>query len=126
MATWTLLFSVTLCGAAWHDLRWSRFDDGEIGRYAPFDAQPVCVDAVALESPDRISAPQATPLRAIPAGERSRLVVHVTAIRDGTHWRQASGICQLTVNGHLLGVRPDDQLANFRAIGTAGPAAQSG
>ncbi len=121
MATWSLLFSVTLCGAAWHDLRWSRFDDDDIGRYAAFDAQPVCVDAVALETPDRISAPQSTPLRAIPAGERSRLVIQVTAIRDGTHWRQASGICQLTVNGHLLGVRPDDHLRIFGQLARPSP-----
>ena len=121
MATWTLLFSVTLCGAAWHELRWSWFDDGEIGRFAAFDGQPVCVDAVALETPDRISAPHSTPLRAIPAGERSRLVIQVTAIRDGTHWRQASGICQLTVNGHLLGVRPDDRLRIFGQLARPAP-----
>ena len=74
-----------------------------------------------LETPDRISAPQSTPLRAIPAGERSRLVIQVTAIRDGTHWRQASGICQLTVNGHLLGVRPDDHLRIFGQLARPSP-----
>jgi competence protein ComEC len=113
LAVWIILAAAASVAAAWHDLRWSRFHESEIGRYAPFAAQPACVEAVARETPRRVSAPEATPLRAVPSGERSRMVVHVTAVRDGTHWRPASGICQVTVNGHLLGVRPGDRLRIF-------------
>ena len=108
-----LLAAAAFTGAAWHDLRWYVFGREEIGRYARYDAEPACLRAIARESPERVSAPQPTPLRAIPGGERSRLLVELTAIRDGTAWRPACGVCQLTVNGHLLGVRAGDRLRIF-------------
>jgi competence protein ComEC len=120
-ACWLVLAAAGLCGATWHDLRWSLFGASEIGRYAAYDAAPMCVDVIALESPDRVSAPPATPLRAIPGRERSRLIVHLIAIRDGKLWRRASGICQLTVDGHLLGVEPGDHLRVFGQLARPAP-----
>jgi competence protein ComEC len=116
LAVWIILFAAALAAAAWHDLRWSLFHAGEVGRYATTDARPACVAAVARETPHRVSAPEETPLRAIPGGERSRLFVDVTAIRNGQRWQRASGICQLTVDGHLLGVRAGDQLRIFAQL----------
>src|SRR3712207_8839958 len=37
------------------------------------------------------------------------LVVELTGVRDGREWEQAAGICQLSVEGHLLGIRPGDR-----------------
>lgn len=85
VAPWVLLTAVAFAGAAWHHLRWDLFNLDEIGRYAtPHSAGPSCVEVTALESPERLSAPRATPLRAIPVVEHSRLLVAPTAIRDGT------------------------------------------
>jgi competence protein ComEC len=121
LAAGAILFAAGLCGAAWHELQWSRFHAGEIGRYARVDAQPACLDAIARETPDRVTAPQETPLRAIPTSERSRLLVQVTAIRDGTVWQPVGGFCQLTVNGHLLGVRAGDRLRIFGQLARPAP-----
>jgi competence protein ComEC len=120
-ASWPLLVAVALSAAAWHHLRWSEFSSHEISRYARFDAEPACIDAVARETPERVSAPRPTPLRAIPGGETSRLLVEVTEIRDGKSWRRASGVCQLQVNGHLLGVRSGDRLRIFGQLGRQRP-----
>ena len=113
VAAWLLLAAVSMVGAAWHDLRWRVFDNQEIARFADFDPQPAAIKAVACEAPERLLAPRPTPLRAIPVEDRSRLVVQLTAIRDGTNWIPASGDCQLTVNGHLLGVHRGDHLQVF-------------
>jgi competence protein ComEC len=121
LAAAAILFAAGFCGAAWHELQWSRFQGGEIGRYARVEAQPACLEAIARETPDRVSAPQETPLRAIPTGERSRLIVQVTAIRDGTAWQRVDGNCQLTVNGHLLGVRAGDRLRIFGQLARPAP-----
>jgi competence protein ComEC len=120
-AAWLLLAAVGLTGAAWHDLRWNFFGDGEIGRFAAYDPQPACVECVAYESPERMSAPPPTPLRAIPGVERSRLRVQLAAIRDGTTWRRATGVCELLINGHLLGIHAGDRLRVFGQLGRPAP-----
>lgn len=105
-----LLIAAGSAGAAWHHLHWSVYDRDDAVRYAGDRPSPVCIDAIALESPRRVPATSPTPLRAIPAGERSRLRIRIDRIRDATAWRRASGECELFVEGHLLGVRTGDRL----------------
>ncbi|HEX2474948.1 MAG TPA: ComEC/Rec2 family competence protein, partial [Lacipirellulaceae bacterium] len=121
LAACLILVAVALSAAAWHHLRWSSFDSAEIARFTRYDPDPACIEAIALETPERVAAPFATPLRAIPAGESSRLLVKVSGIRDGTSWRPASGLCQLQVNGHLLGLHAGDRVRIFGQLGRPRP-----
>ncbi len=116
-----LLAAAAFAGSAGHELSWFLFDRNEIGRYAAFEPGPICCEAIASESPERVSAPAATPLRAIPIGEQSRLQVELTEIRDGRDWRPVSGTCQLAVNGHLLGVHQGDRLRVFGQVARISP-----
>src|SRR5215213_6241574 len=54
-AAWLLLAAAALAGSAWHELNWFLYDEHEIGRYADFEPAPACIDAIALESPERVS-----------------------------------------------------------------------
>jgi len=121
LAMWPLLAAATLAAASWHHARWNLFDRDEVARYANYDAAPACVLAVARETPERVPAPRATPLRAIPGSERSRLVVDLMGIRDGTAWQAAAGLCQLSVEGHLLGVHAGDRLRVFGQLARPRP-----
>ncbi|HEX4414886.1 MAG TPA: ComEC/Rec2 family competence protein [Lacipirellulaceae bacterium] len=112
-ASWILLIAAALAGAAWHHRCWFNFSVDEVARYATDDPRPACIDATACESAERVAAPPRSPFRAIPAGEHSRLLVSITGIRDGKTWRPASGICQVSVQGHALGVHPGDELRIF-------------
>ncbi len=116
-----LLASTALVGAAWHHSNWFSFDRDEVARYAGYGPQPACVEAIACESAERVSAPPPTPLRAIPGSERSRLLVQVTGIRDGQTWRPASGRCRLSVEGHVLWVHPGDRLRIFGQLARPAP-----
>src|SRR4051812_5751453 len=120
-AAWILPFAAAFAGSTWHELNWFLFDRAEIGRFAPLEPEPVCLDAVACESPERVSAPTATPLRAIPVSERSRLMIEVTGVRDAANWKPASGICQLSVEGHLLGIHEGDHLRIFGKFARVAP-----
>jgi competence protein ComEC len=120
-AAWLLLCAAALAGSAWHELNWFLYNADEIGRYAAFEQAPTCIEAIALESPERVSAPPPTPLRAIPVGERSRLPIELTGIRDGAQWHPASGECQLSVEGHLLGVHQGDHLRIFGQLARVSP-----
>ncbi|TWT33690.1 ComEC family competence protein [Posidoniimonas corsicana] len=108
-----LLLSVAASAGAWHDASWRWFAADDLGRCAQPVAAPVCIEAIALESPARRAAPEPSPFRAIPGGETSRLELRVVALRDGEFWRPAAGRCLLTSNGHLLGVRAGDRVRVF-------------
>jgi competence protein ComEC len=121
LAARLLLAAAALAGSAWHELNWFLYDSHEIVRYAAFEPAPACIEAIALESPERVSAPPPTPLRAIPAGERSRVPIELTGIRDRAQWRPASGVCQFSVEGHLLGVHQGDHLRIFGQLARISP-----
>lgn len=121
LAAGLLFASAAIMGAAWHHWNWYDFDRWEVSRFANVAPKPSCVLAVARSSPERLSAPPPTPLRAIPGGERSRLLVEVTAIRDGREWRPASGVCQLTAEGHLLDIHAGDRLQVFGQLARPAP-----
>ncbi len=121
LAVWPLLAALALAGAAWHHARWHLFDRNEIARFAGLEPGPACIEAVARETPERVPAPRPTPLRAIPGTERSRLLVELTRIRGGRGWHPASGTCQLTVDGHLLGVHPGNRLRVFGQLARPTP-----
>jgi competence protein ComEC len=120
-ACWLLFVSVACLAAAWHHLNWDLFGANDVSRFAAYQPAPACITAVACESPERVSAAPPTPLRAIPGTERSRLLVEVTAIRDGRKLRAASGLCQLSVNGHMLGVHPGDTLRVYGQLSLPSP-----
>lgn len=116
MACGALLASIALGGAAWHHWQWNLFSTDELARFAIDEQTPVAIEAVVLQSPRSIAAPMPTPLRAIPINERSRMRLAVTAIRDVTQWRPARGICQMTVDGQVRGVRAGDRVRVFAQL----------
>jgi competence protein ComEC len=73
-------------------------------------AQPICLEAVALERPHRRPAPPPSPLETFERGDQMRLDVRVVRVRDGAVWRAASGKSSLTVAGHLPRIEPGDRL----------------
>ena len=120
-ASVVLLAAVAAGGGAWHHVRWSVFPRDHIAWYASYDRQPVCIEAVALTCPRRVPAPPWDPMRIIPTGDRSRLDVRATAIRDGDRWLPVTGKVGLSVEGHLLGVRGGDRLRVFGDLNRVWP-----
>jgi competence protein ComEC len=110
LASWLLLASTLATGGLWHHSHWRLYAADDIGRLVREEAGPICIEAVALTSPRWVPAPPPTPLRTIPLGERSRLLVSLTAVRDGRQFRQASGKAALDVGGQLRGVRAGDKV----------------
>ena len=118
-----LAIVVAAGGGAWHHDSWYLFAPDDVGKFAQPAAEPVCLQAIALGALRRMPAPPFDPLRTLPSGDRSRVELHVTAIRDGRTWRPASGLTTLIVEGHLLGVGAGDRLQVFgRLAATPAPA----
>ncbi len=108
-----LLIAVTALGGAWHHLRWNTIDENHIVRFAGESFEPVCVEAVAVGRVQHQSAPPANPLRAVPVGSRSNLLVQITKIRDGSGWLPATGECHVRIEGNLAGIKRGDRLRVF-------------
>ena len=111
-----LLLSVAATAGAWHHCRWHLFPDGELGLFAREEAEPVCVEAIALGSGRTVPPPPPDPLRAIPTGARTRLDVRVVGLRDRDRWRAASGRARLIVGGDQSDVRCGDRLRVFAQL----------
>ncbi len=125
-ASVVLLVVVAACGGAWHHLSWSVFPRDHIAWHATYHGQPVSIQAIALGSPRRVPAPPWNPMRIIPTGERTRLELRATAIRDGQEWLPVSGKIALSVEGHLLGVRAGDRLQVFANLSRVRPPGNPG
>jgi competence protein ComEC len=121
ISAWLLLAAIAGAGGAWHDLRWNLFPTHDAGRYANLETTPACVRAVVLAAPELVPAPPPTPLRAIPSGERNRVELRLTGIRDGTDWRPAAGRCQLVVDGDLVAAAPGDRVQVFGQLRRPSP-----
>jgi competence protein ComEC len=110
VASWMLLAAVLATGGAWHHSSWRLYPANDISRMVQEESRPFCIEAIALQSPRWIPAPPQTPLRTIPLGERSELLVQLTSVRDGRTMRSASGLAELNIGGLLEGIRAGDRL----------------
>ncbi|TWT87626.1 ComEC family competence protein [Pseudobythopirellula maris] len=104
----TLLLCIALAGAAWAHTQWRFFAEDELARWARPASSPVCLEARLVSPAEHSPAPPTTALRAIPAGERTRLALQVVRLRDGVRWRPVSGAAVLTVNGVWSEGEPGD------------------
>jgi len=108
-----LLVAAGAVAGGWHHCRWSLFPRDDLGHFARPQAAPACVEAVAVKGTRDVPTPAWDPMQMIPRGRRTRVELAITAIRDGTTWRPASGRTVLTVNGQLLGIRAGDRIRVF-------------
>ncbi len=121
-----LMLSIAFLSATWNGLAWRTFPEDDLGRFARRDAEPVCLEVVAIKSPDYYPTDATSPFRAIPSGDRSVFTAQVQRLRDGTAWRKASGICKIVVVGQLEKVQAGDHLQLFGQLRRPRPALNPG
>lgn len=111
-----LLSAVGCIAAAWHHASWYLIAADDISRFARPKAEPVCVEGRVVTSPRRMATPSFDPMRITQLGERSRLTLQLSAIRDGVQWRPVSGRVMLYVSGEPPAVHAGDRLRCFAAL----------
>jgi competence protein ComEC len=113
-ASIVLLLACAAIGGAWHHDRWFLFAADDLGHWAKLEPQPVVIEGIVESGPRRMPAPRPNPLRAIAVGDRTRLDLRATQVRDADRWLTATGNATLIINGHLFGVDAGDRV---RVIG---------
>ena len=111
-----ILGAIVALGGARHHGHWSSFSANEVAAFAGEEPGPVCVEAIALKGPRSVAPPPFDPMRVIPTGERTKVLVELTALRDGGVWVPVSGKAMLTVDGQLLGVYAGDRIRVYGKI----------
>lgn len=105
-----LLAAIALAACGWTGVAWRVFSTNEIGRYAPHDAEPVCLRGVVTAPPQVYPPSPPSPFRAIPSTPRTVVRVWVEQLRDGTRWSAVDGLCEVTLSGEGSHFRPGDRL----------------
>ena len=113
VASVVLLLAALATAASWHHCRWNLFGGDDLGRFARGQQQPVCIEAVALQTPRVIPPPESNPLRSPRLGDEIRFEVELRAIRDGNQWRAASGRAALIVEGLVPDLAAGDRFQAF-------------
>ena len=108
-----LLLAGLALAASWHHCRWNLFGGDDLGLFARTQQQPVCIEAVALQTPRVVPQPEFNPLRSPRSGDEVRLDVELRAIRDGDQWRTASGRAALIVEGLVPDLAAGDRFQAF-------------
>ncbi len=116
MGSLAVLAAVASTAGAWHHCRWSLLGADDLGRYARHKAQPVCVEAVAVQSPRRLPPVTFDPMQGIPRGDSFRLQVDLVALRNGATWQPASGRATLLVVGQRPEIQAGDRLRCFAQL----------
>ena len=110
LSSFAVLGSVLALSGAWHHVYWRLYSSDEIARFVREQSRPVYVEAIAAQSPRWVPAPTSTPLRTIPVGDQSDLLVWLTAVRDGPSMRSASGWASLEIGGLIDNVQAGDRI----------------
>ena len=108
-----LLLAGLALAASWHHCRWDLFGDDDMGLFARTQQQPVCIEAVALQTPRVIPPAESNPLQSPRPGEEVRFEVELRAIRDGDQWRTVSGRAAMVVQGMVPDLAAGDRFRAF-------------
>jgi competence protein ComEC len=121
-----LLAAAAALGGSYHHLCWNLFPADDLASFMREEPQPVALRAIARLAPRHLPVPPPDPLRALPAEERSRMTIEVTAIRDGRQWRTAGGQATLISDGWLKGIEAGDELLIFGSAARTQPPGNPG
>ena len=113
VASVVLLVAGLASAASWHHCRWNLFGGDDLGLFARSQQQPVCIEAVALQTPRVIPPAEFNPLGLSRPGEEVRFEVELRAIRDGDEWRTASGRAAMLVEGLVPNLAAGDRFRAF-------------
>jgi competence protein ComEC len=123
----SLLLVGLLCAAAfWHHGRWNWFGVNEIGRYASDLAVPCCVDVAVISEPRWSVVSHQDQIDEMEDSVRTRLTVRVLRIRDGKHWKAATGRTDLVIHAATSHVRSGDRVRVFGRLVASTPPSNPG
>lgn len=126
LAACTALLLTAAVFGLWHHQCWYCFAADDLGFRADYEPAPVLIEGTLHAAPTRMPAPTPNPLRAMETGDRTRLDLRVTGIRDGQNWISASGNTTVIVSGHVFDLVAGDRVQIAGQLSRPAPAMNPG
>jgi competence protein ComEC len=112
-----LLLAIAAVGAIWHHADWNWVGHNNIALYASEVAQPVCVEGRVISEPRWQAVEEdGDPMQAIPAVDRTRVVIKPIRIRNALDWETVSGKVDLVIHQKCDHVRSGDRVWIFGTL----------
>ncbi len=113
IASFAILMAMAAAAGGWHHCRWDWYPADDLGNFATANAEPVCLEAVALSAPRELPAPPIDPLQSLRREPCFRLEIAAKAVRDRDLWKTVSGRADLLVQGAAPKIQAGDRLKIF-------------
>lgn len=110
-----LVACAALCGL-WHDNRWNRFAENDLGFYAGEIASPIALRGRVREMPRVLPRPPENPGRVFEVSERTTFTLRADQLRDGAEWVDVSGNVSIVVEGRRDDLRIGDSIQIFGSL----------
>jgi competence protein ComEC len=121
-----LLLAVAATSAAWWHCCWNLFSADDLSRIARRNAQPICIEAVAIESPRALPPRPPDAMRGMPTSDGTRFTIDLLSLRNGATWQPVSGRATLLVVGKPPKVEPGDRIRCFGRLSASKQAQNPG
>ena len=109
-SSFALLTLLLMLGAAWHSFHWNWIGTRDVATFATLDAQPAMIQGRIAGQPRRLAPDKQQEKYSRIRGERTRVLIEISAIRNRGTFRQASGLVELFIDGRLNDLRSGDQI----------------
>jgi len=126
IASVLLLLGLVFAGSFWNHGRWNWYGIGEIGRFAGAVSRPVCVDATVVSEPRWVLVDEHATEDSFEDKTRTKLVVRVDQIRDGSEWIKTSGKADLVIHASATHVKSGDRIRVFGRLVKGSPPSNPG
>ena len=118
-AVLALLLSWATLGGLWHHIHWNWYPSQTISRFTANESTLVCIRLKLVNEPRSVAAKVQDSLNPIPAGNRTRVLTRVQAIRDGEDWVEATGLADLVIHDEPIAMQSGDVVEVFgRLVGS--------
>ena len=108
-----LLLAWACLGGLWHHIHWNWYPPNTVSRYTENESTLVCIRLKLINEPRLLAARAHDSLNPIPSGDRTRVLTHVEAIRDGEEWIDATGLADLVIHDEPIELQSGDRVEVF-------------
>ena len=124
-ASTILLLGFVFAGSFWHHGRWNWYPQNEIGRFAGDLSRPCCLQATVISEPLWMVSEMGFDSQH-ETEMKTRLVLKVNRLRDGSIWVSAGGICDLVIHHPVSEIQAGDQIEVFGYLTKSSPPSNPG
>ncbi len=110
LASCSICIATVAIGGLWHHVWWNAYSSGDLAMFAEDLESPQRIRAVVQREPRWLVAPASDVFESTPNGIRTRMVLRIESLQQGSEWTRVSGSVPTFVDGQLSGFAVGDRI----------------